>query len=247
MEKYVRVGQATDGNIIRRMRIACWITKVTDTHSEYVTLTAFPRQMWLRERASMLRYTHIACLVLILFSHTHYFFFQNFRLKMFLHKKYSIHMCYFPLHLVLPVQRISLSHLFFYLTTHPFSKVGQTAKNRPNLQSVPQFMLFLYGFQVLVRSLKATTSFTMIPVIAMVSNTTEIPATDIVSRLQFPSKAHMFQCGAPLPLRQLEMVWDTGVLARSCLRLVDSGGFRGGYSYVINNCADKWSTNCRGY
>jgi hypothetical protein len=50
-------------NIIRRMCFACWITKATDTHSEYVTLIAFPRQQWLRERASVLRYTYIACLV----------------------------------------------------------------------------------------------------------------------------------------------------------------------------------------
>ena len=35
-------GQATDGNIIRRMRIACWITKATNTHSEYVILIVFP-------------------------------------------------------------------------------------------------------------------------------------------------------------------------------------------------------------
>jgi len=32
------------GNITRHMRVACWITKVTDTHSEYVIglLIAFP-------------------------------------------------------------------------------------------------------------------------------------------------------------------------------------------------------------
>jgi len=48
-----------------RMRIACWITKATDTHSEYVILIAFPLQRWLHERASMLRYTCIAFLVLI--------------------------------------------------------------------------------------------------------------------------------------------------------------------------------------
>jgi len=36
-----------------RMRFACWVTKATDTHSEYVILTAFPRQQWSRERASM--------------------------------------------------------------------------------------------------------------------------------------------------------------------------------------------------
>jgi hypothetical protein len=32
---------------IWRMRIACWITKATDTTSEYVILSAFPLQQWL--------------------------------------------------------------------------------------------------------------------------------------------------------------------------------------------------------
>jgi len=43
VEKYYTAGQATDDNTTRRMRIACWITKATDTHthSEYVILTAF--------------------------------------------------------------------------------------------------------------------------------------------------------------------------------------------------------------
>ena len=40
---------------IWRMRIACWITKPTDIHSEYVTLTAVRLQHWLQERASILR------------------------------------------------------------------------------------------------------------------------------------------------------------------------------------------------
>jgi hypothetical protein len=39
----VKPRQATDYNIIRRMRIACWITKVTDTHSAYEILIIFPR------------------------------------------------------------------------------------------------------------------------------------------------------------------------------------------------------------
>ena len=44
---------------IWRMRIACWIPKATNTHSEYVTLTAFPLQQWLHESASTLRlYVH---------------------------------------------------------------------------------------------------------------------------------------------------------------------------------------------
>jgi hypothetical protein len=52
----------THDNIIRRMRISCWITKAADTHSEYVTLITFPRQQWLRESASILSYTFIATL-----------------------------------------------------------------------------------------------------------------------------------------------------------------------------------------
>jgi hypothetical protein len=64
MEEYGRARQATDGNTLRRMRIACWITKATDTHLECIRVTAFPRQQWLREHALMLRYKHIACLVL---------------------------------------------------------------------------------------------------------------------------------------------------------------------------------------
>jgi len=30
-----------------RMRIACWMNKATDTHSEYVLLIAFPQRQWL--------------------------------------------------------------------------------------------------------------------------------------------------------------------------------------------------------
>ena len=40
VEKYRRTRQATD-DIIRRMRFACWITKATETHSEYIILIAF--------------------------------------------------------------------------------------------------------------------------------------------------------------------------------------------------------------
>jgi hypothetical protein len=63
VEKSCTTRQATDDNIIQRMLFACWITKATDTHSEYVILIAFAWQQWLRERASMLRQTYSACLV----------------------------------------------------------------------------------------------------------------------------------------------------------------------------------------
>jgi hypothetical protein len=45
------------------LRIACCVAMATDTHSEYVIIKALPLQQWLRERASMLRYTYIASLV----------------------------------------------------------------------------------------------------------------------------------------------------------------------------------------
>jgi len=48
---------------IWRMRCAFWITKATDTYSRYVILTAFPLQQRLHDRASVLRYTCIACRV----------------------------------------------------------------------------------------------------------------------------------------------------------------------------------------
>jgi hypothetical protein len=44
VEKYGTAIQATDDNITQRMRSACWITKATDTHSEYLMLIAFARQ-----------------------------------------------------------------------------------------------------------------------------------------------------------------------------------------------------------
>jgi hypothetical protein len=64
VEKYGRAKQATDGNIIRRMRFACWGNKPC-THSEYVTRTAFARQKLLPERASILPYTYIASVVFV--------------------------------------------------------------------------------------------------------------------------------------------------------------------------------------
>jgi len=46
-----------------RMRFACWITKVADTHThlEYVILLVFARQQWLRELASVFDFPLPAC------------------------------------------------------------------------------------------------------------------------------------------------------------------------------------------
>jgi hypothetical protein len=63
VEKYGTARRGTEDNITRRMRSECWILKATNTHSEYVILIAFQQHQWLRERAPMLRYTYVACLV----------------------------------------------------------------------------------------------------------------------------------------------------------------------------------------
>jgi hypothetical protein len=41
----------------------CWINKATDTHLEYVTLTAFAAQKSLNERTPVTHYTYMACLI----------------------------------------------------------------------------------------------------------------------------------------------------------------------------------------
>jgi hypothetical protein len=61
-------GQATDDDTIWRMHCACWVTKATNTHSEYVTFIAFPQQQQLQEHAPVLHYMYTACHVTIVVS-----------------------------------------------------------------------------------------------------------------------------------------------------------------------------------
>jgi hypothetical protein len=60
VKKRGRAREATDDNITRRMRFACWITNVADPHSDCVTIVALPQQQWLLGPAPFLRYTYIA-------------------------------------------------------------------------------------------------------------------------------------------------------------------------------------------
>jgi hypothetical protein len=66
VEKYGGAKGAADDNTIWRMHFECWVSKVTYAHApmyapththahthKYVILTPFPRQQWLRERASI--------------------------------------------------------------------------------------------------------------------------------------------------------------------------------------------------
>jgi hypothetical protein len=54
MDKYCTAREATDNVIIWRIRIACWINKATDSHSENEILFAILLQQWLHERTPML-------------------------------------------------------------------------------------------------------------------------------------------------------------------------------------------------
>jgi len=60
VEKYGRNVQAIS-IATRFMCTACWITKATDTHSEYIIIVADLQQQWLRKRASVLC-LHLHCL-----------------------------------------------------------------------------------------------------------------------------------------------------------------------------------------
>ena len=55
VEEYGTAIQATDDNVIRRMRFTPWISSATSTPSEYVILTAFSLQQLLHDRVSILR------------------------------------------------------------------------------------------------------------------------------------------------------------------------------------------------
>ena len=55
VKKYGRERQATDYDIIRRMRIPWWINKDTDARTKYEILIVFLRQQWSCQRISILR------------------------------------------------------------------------------------------------------------------------------------------------------------------------------------------------
>jgi len=57
VEKCGIVREVVDDSKTRHMRISYWISKATDTHSEYVIglRVPCPLEQWLRESASMLR------------------------------------------------------------------------------------------------------------------------------------------------------------------------------------------------
>jgi len=63
MKTFDRTRQATGDNIIRHMRVTCWIKKATDKHSEHVIHTAFHGNKGFAEAPQCYVYTYIARLV----------------------------------------------------------------------------------------------------------------------------------------------------------------------------------------
>ena len=67
VEKYYSTKPDRPQMTIWRMRIAFWVTKTTNRHSEYVIPIAFPLQQLLYERASLLRLIYFSCFVYLLY------------------------------------------------------------------------------------------------------------------------------------------------------------------------------------
>ena len=64
--KHGRVGQATDDNIVRCMRFACWICEATDSFRKF-NIYSSSTSNYLRKCAAVLRHTYIVYLVNIAF------------------------------------------------------------------------------------------------------------------------------------------------------------------------------------
>ena len=82
------------------MRIEYWITKATNTDSQYIILTVFPWPQWLRERNSVLRYMYIAHHVYILILSSHVGLWQEPPSGLFFSwysSKYSVGIAHHPI------------------------------------------------------------------------------------------------------------------------------------------------------
>jgi hypothetical protein len=77
--KYGTAREARGENLIRSKKGATCVSqnegKYTDTLTEYLILIVFPRQKWLRERASMLLYTTLRVLLISVKINLHFWIF----------------------------------------------------------------------------------------------------------------------------------------------------------------------------
>ena len=63
MKKYGRAKQAKDDDVIGRVRFVCWVTKATDTNSEYVMLIACHGSNGYEKAPKWYDYTYKNCIV----------------------------------------------------------------------------------------------------------------------------------------------------------------------------------------
>jgi hypothetical protein len=74
VEKYDTTRQTTHDDIIRRMRLACWVTNVTNIHAEYVIIIVFRKQTMVTR--TLLNITFV-CSLLILFIYSCWIYIIN--------------------------------------------------------------------------------------------------------------------------------------------------------------------------
>jgi len=73
MNEYGRARQATDDNLIRRMRFVCWLNKATDTHLGYaIIIASLPSTLAKTVLLTRLNVPFISTLLLLLFFHPHW-------------------------------------------------------------------------------------------------------------------------------------------------------------------------------
>ena len=93
VEKYGTAGQAADNNIIQRKRFACWITKATNTISQYLLLISYARQQLFRERVSMLRHSTLPVFSWLLIDGSGAALLPNFRMGLGSDLEWDLYSC----------------------------------------------------------------------------------------------------------------------------------------------------------
>jgi hypothetical protein len=73
-KKYGTARHATGKDMTRRMLFACWITKATDIHAEFVTLLAFARYCYANAPPY---HVYILCLSCLIYKSSSYLSYER--------------------------------------------------------------------------------------------------------------------------------------------------------------------------
>jgi len=134
---YCQTGRSWQYNVGHAL---CMLDKATDTHTEYVTLTAFPQQRWLCECTWMwCLYVHwLSCIKCVLATKMKYE--SNFCFKICCHNRNTIYYLFPPNHLA--ILFISVFRQIQCLSLEMFNcKPGKACQRKCY---VPQKYRFLY-------------------------------------------------------------------------------------------------------